>query len=134
MFNFSFDRVVRVRETRISTLLAHVLMALSVFMMPIPLQFIPRAVLNGLFLIMAITALDHIQFFERIMLIFTEQVRYKKLFSVMLPTSRCYLRSYLVKNTAGAYKDLSMKYKSNLEEQATSNAELNTSISRVKHK
>ena len=72
------------RETRISTLLAHVLMALSVFMMPIPLQFIPRAVLNGLFLIMAITALDHIQFFERIMLIFTEQVRYKKLFSVML--------------------------------------------------
>ena len=70
------QRVVRVRETRVSTLLAHVLIALSVLMMPIPLQFIPRAVLNGLFLIMSITALDHIQFFERIMLLFTEQAAY----------------------------------------------------------
>ena len=47
------------------------------------------------------------------------------------PLSRCYLRSNLVKNTAGAYKEPNKKYKSNLEEQATSNAELNTSISRV---
>ena len=47
------------------------------------------------------------------------------------PLSRCYLRSYLVKNTAGAHKEPSMKYKSNLEEQATNNTELNTSITRV---
>ena len=47
------------------------------------------------------------------------------------PLLRCYLRSYSVKNTEGAYKDLSMKYKSNLEEQAMSNAKLNTSVTRV---
>ena len=44
------------------------------------------------------------------------------------PLSRCYLRSYLVKKTAGAHKEPSKKCKSNLKEQATSNAELNTSI------
>ena len=35
-----------------------------------------------------------------------------------------------VKNTAGAHKEPSMKYKSNLKEQATSNASI-TSITRV---
>ena len=45
------------------------------------------------------------------------------------PLSRCYLRSYLVKNTAGAHKESSKKYKSSLE--ATSNDELNTSITRA---
>ena len=30
------------------------------------------------------------------------------------PLSRCYLRSYSVKNTAGAHKEPSKKYKSNL--------------------
>ena len=49
------------------------------------------------------------------------------------PLSRCYLLSYLVKNTAGAHKDPSKKYKNHLEEQATSDAELNTSITRVKN-
>ena len=47
------------------------------------------------------------------------------------PLSRCYLRSYLVKITTGTQKEPSKKYKSNLEEPATSNAELNTSIARV---
>ena len=40
-------------------------------------------------------------------------------------------RSQYEKQTTGAYKDLSMKNKSNLEEQATSNDELNTNITRV---
>ena len=44
------------------------------------------------------------------------------------PLSQCHLRSYLVKNTVGAHKEVSKKYKSNLEEQATSNEELNRSI------
>ena len=30
------------------------------------------------------------------------------------PLSQCYLRSYLVKNTAGAHKEINKKYKSNL--------------------
>ena len=47
------------------------------------------------------------------------------------PLSRCYLRSYLVKNTAGAQKEPSKKYKNNTKDEATSNAELNTSITRI---
>ena len=31
------------------------------------------------------------------------------------PLSRCYLRSYLVTNTAGAYKEPSKKYKNNIQ-------------------
>ena len=44
------------------------------------------------------------------------------------PLSRYYLRSYLVKNTARAHRGPSKKYKSNLEEQAMSTAELYTSV------
>ena len=39
---------------------------------------------------------------------------YKVVHQVTRPLSRCYLRSYLVKNTAGAHKQPSKKYKSNL--------------------
>ena len=55
---------------------------------------------------------------------------------LLLLLSRCYLRSYLVKNTAGAHKEPSKKYKNNLQTlkaRATSNAELNTSIVIIKH-
>ena len=47
------------------------------------------------------------------------------------PHSRCKLRSYLVKHAAGANKRAQKEIQeqsSNTEEQATSNAELNTSI------
>ena len=45
------------------------------------------------------------------------------------PLSRCYLRSYLVKNTAGAHKEPNKKYKSNFRTlKSKSNSELNTSI------
>ena len=53
---------------------------------------------------------------------------------IMLPSHFhhvTYDHKYLVKNTEGAYKEPSKKYKSNLEEQATSNAEQNTSITRI---
>ena len=51
------------------------------------------------------------------------------------PLSRCYLRSYLVKNTAWDHKESNTKHKnkwSHTEEQDTSNDELNTSII-IKH-
>jgi hypothetical protein len=46
-------------------------------MIPYPLVYIPRAVLDGLFLYVAYTALSNNQLFERIMLLFTEQVGVK---------------------------------------------------------
>ena len=69
-----YSSVVRVRETRITGIISHVLIGLSMLMLPTPLSYIPRAVLNGLFLYVAITALYGNQFFERILLLITEQV------------------------------------------------------------
>lgn len=68
--------VVRVRETRLTLLLSHVLIGLSILMLPSPLQYIPKAVLYGLFLYIAYTALDGNQLFERIVLLITEQAAY----------------------------------------------------------
>ncbi|XP_022107670.1 sodium bicarbonate transporter-like protein 11 isoform X2 [Acanthaster planci] len=68
--------IVRVRETRLTILLSHIMIGLSVFMLPVPLQYIPNAVLYGLFLYMACTALDDNQLFERTMLLITEQAAY----------------------------------------------------------
>ena len=70
-----FCSIVRVRETRLSGLLSHVLVALSLFMIPIPLIYIPTAVLDGLFLFVAITSLGGNQLFERALLLVTEQVK-----------------------------------------------------------
>ena len=56
-------------------ILSHVLIGLSLFLLPYPLSYIPPPVLSGLFLYMAITALNGNQMFERITLLFTEQVR-----------------------------------------------------------
>ncbi|XP_071483927.1 solute carrier family 4 member 11-like [Diadema antillarum] len=68
--------IVRVRETRLTLLLSHILIGLSVLMLPLPLQYIPTAVLYGLFLYIAYTALDGNQLFERIVLLITEQAAY----------------------------------------------------------
>jgi solute carrier family 4 (sodium borate transporter), member 11 len=62
-----------VRETRVTGILSHVLIGLSVFYIQ-QLQLIPRPVLDGLFLYLAMTALHSNQLFERIMLLVTEQV------------------------------------------------------------
>jgi len=66
-------RIVCVRETRVTGIMSHVLIGLSVFYIH-QLQLIPRPVLDGLFLYLAITALHSNQLFERIMLLVTEQV------------------------------------------------------------
>lgn len=62
------------RETRLTGIVSHILIGLSVFLIPYPLAYIPTAVLNGLFLYMAITSLNGNQMFERITLLFMEQV------------------------------------------------------------
>jgi len=63
-----------VRESRVTGIMSHVLIGLSVLFIE-QLKLIPRPVLDGLFLYLAITALHNNQLFERIMLLVTEQVR-----------------------------------------------------------
>jgi len=63
-----------VRETRVTSIVSHVFIGLSVLFIE-QLKLIPRPVLDGLFLYLAITALHTNQLFERIMLLVTEQVR-----------------------------------------------------------
>ena len=72
---FSYCSIVRVRETRLSGLFSHILVGLSLFMLPVPLVYIPTAVLDGLFLFVAITSLEGNQLFERALLLVTEQVK-----------------------------------------------------------
>ncbi|XP_019642219.1 PREDICTED: sodium bicarbonate transporter-like protein 11 [Branchiostoma belcheri] len=68
--------IVRVRETRVAAILSHVLIGLSLLLLPSPLNYIPQAVLNGLFLFMAVSSLTGNQLFERLMLLVTEQSAY----------------------------------------------------------
>lgn len=67
-------RIVKVRENRLSLLISHIMVGLSLFMLPTPLNYIPSSVLDGLFLFVAITPLFNSQMFERFLLLVTEQV------------------------------------------------------------
>ena len=70
------ENVVYVRETRLTTLISHIMIAASVFLVPYPLNMIPIPVLYGLFSFLSITALNQFQIWERLVLIFTEQSLY----------------------------------------------------------
>ena len=63
----SRDRVLHVRETRVTALAIHLLIGLSVFALPV-LKMIPMAVLYGLFLFMGVVSMAGNQFFERLRL------------------------------------------------------------------
>lgn len=68
-------RITYVRETRLAAIIANGLILLSaLFMLPVPLNFIPRPVLDGLFLYMAVTSVHGNEMFERVLLLLTEQV------------------------------------------------------------
>jgi len=71
-----YQKIVFVRETRLTAIISHVFIGLSLFLLPYPLSYIPRAVLDGLFLYLAINSLGNNQMFERIMLLLTEQAAY----------------------------------------------------------
>lgn len=62
------------KETRLTSLVANVLVGLSLFLLPLPLQWIPKPVLYGLFLYIALTSIDGSQLFERVALLLKEQV------------------------------------------------------------
>lgn len=74
-----FISIVSVKETRLTSLVANILIGLSAFMLPIPLQWIPKPVLYGLFLYIAATSLDGNQMFDRMALLLKEQVSVKGL-------------------------------------------------------
>jgi mannitol/fructose-specific phosphotransferase system IIA component (Ntr-type) len=63
----SHERVLHVRETRVTGLVIHLLIGLSIFALPL-LKTIPMAVLYGLFLFMGVVSMAGNQFFERLRL------------------------------------------------------------------
>ncbi|KAM6923393.1 solute carrier family 4 member 11-like [Xenentodon cancila] len=68
--------IVSVKETRLTALAANILIGMSAFMLPIPLQWIPKPVLYGLFLYIAATSLDGNQMVDRMTLLLKEQTSY----------------------------------------------------------
>ncbi|XP_072252497.1 solute carrier family 4 member 11-like [Leuresthes tenuis] len=71
-----YSTIVSVKETRLTSLVANILIGLSAFMLPIPLQWIPKPVLYGLFLYVAATSLDGNQMVDRMTLLLKEQTSY----------------------------------------------------------
>ncbi|KAM9741602.1 solute carrier family 4 member 11-like isoform 2-T2 [Menidia menidia] len=71
-----YTTIVSVKETRLTSLVANILIGLSAFMLPIPLQWIPKPVLYGLFLYVAATSLDGNQMVDRMTLLLKEQTSY----------------------------------------------------------
>ncbi|XP_070540648.1 solute carrier family 4 member 11-like [Ptychodera flava] len=65
-----------VHETRLTTIIAHALMGVSILMLPLPMQYIPKAVLDGIYIFVSLRSLIGNQFFERLLLIITEQSAY----------------------------------------------------------
>ncbi|XP_039919540.1 solute carrier family 4 member 11 isoform X7 [Hirundo rustica] len=71
-----YETIVSVKETRLTSLMAHFLVGLSLLLLPFPLQWIPKPVLFGLFLYIALTSIDGNQLFERVALLLKEQTAY----------------------------------------------------------
>lgn len=61
------DRILHVRETRVTGLAIHILIGLSLFLLPV-LKVVPMAVLYGIFLFMGVVSMAGNQFFERLRL------------------------------------------------------------------
>ncbi|NXB85590.1 S4A11 protein, partial [Vidua chalybeata] len=71
-----YETIVSVKETRLTSLIANFLVGLSLLLLPFPLQWIPKPVLFGLFLYIALTSIDGNQLFERVALLLKEQTAY----------------------------------------------------------
>lgn len=66
--------IVSVKETRVTSLVANILIGVSLFLLPVPLQWIPKPVLYGLFLYIALTSIEGNQMCDRMALLLKEQV------------------------------------------------------------
>lgn len=78
-----------VKETRLTTLGASILVGFSLLLLPFPLQWIPKPVLYGLFLYIALTSIDGNQLFERVALLLKDQVRGRPGGCVCVRVSAC---------------------------------------------
>ena len=86
----SVHSVVHVRETRLTGIISHIMIGLSMLLLPYPLSYIPAPVLDGLFLYVAFTALYGNQMFDRVLLFFTEQVKHYLEFDFFATSRRIY--------------------------------------------
>ncbi|XP_055361657.1 sodium bicarbonate transporter-like protein 11 isoform X4 [Betta splendens] len=77
-----YETIVQVKETRLTSLAANIFIGVSLLLLPVPLQWIPKPVLYGLFLYIALTSIDGNQMCDRMALLLKEQM------SRFLP-SRC---------------------------------------------
>ncbi|KAL0177695.1 hypothetical protein M9458_026589, partial [Cirrhinus mrigala] len=68
-----YETIVSVKETRVTSLVANILIGVSLFLLPVPLQWIPKPVLYGLFLYIALTSIDGNQMCDRMALLLKEQ-------------------------------------------------------------
>jgi len=73
---YARDVVTYVRETRLTNIFSNILIGITMLFLQYILPYIPKAVLDGLFLYMAATALYGNQMFERVTLLVTEQSAY----------------------------------------------------------
>uniref|UniRef100_A0AAY4EQV6 Bicarbonate transporter-like transmembrane domain-containing protein n=1 Tax=Denticeps clupeoides TaxID=299321 RepID=A0AAY4EQV6_9TELE len=73
---YLYETIVSVKETRVTSLAANILIGVSVFLLPVPLQWIPKPVLYGLFLYIALTSIDGNQMCDRMALLLKEQTSY----------------------------------------------------------
>uniref|UniRef100_A0A8D0WJI5 Solute carrier family 4 member 11 n=1 Tax=Sus scrofa TaxID=9823 RepID=A0A8D0WJI5_PIG len=71
-----YETIVNVRETRLTTLGASILVGFSLLLLPFPLQWIPKPVLYGLFLYIALTSIDGNQLCARMALLLKDQTSY----------------------------------------------------------
>uniref|UniRef100_A0A8C1R5S0 Solute carrier family 4 member 11 n=1 Tax=Cyprinus carpio TaxID=7962 RepID=A0A8C1R5S0_CYPCA len=69
-----YETIVSVKETRVTSLVANILIGVSLFLLPVPLQWIPKPVLYGLFLYIALTSIDGNQMCDRMALLLKEQM------------------------------------------------------------
>lgn len=69
------DEIVKVRETRLTGIISHVLIGFSLLFVSF-LQYIPVSVLQGLFLYLGLSSFIGNQMFERLLLFFTEESSY----------------------------------------------------------
>ncbi|XP_004554835.1 solute carrier family 4 member 11 isoform X1 [Maylandia zebra] len=71
-----YETIVQVKETRLTSLAANIFIGISVLLLPLPLQWIPKPVLYGLFLYIALTSIDGNQMCDRMALLLKEQTSY----------------------------------------------------------
>ncbi|XP_027857400.1 solute carrier family 4 member 11 isoform X4 [Xiphophorus couchianus] len=71
-----YETIVQVKETRLTSLAANIFIGVSLLLLPVPLQWIPKPVLYGLFLYIALTSIDGNQMCDRMALLLKEQTSY----------------------------------------------------------